>query len=80
MNCFNDGGPKNTQSFSDASVGYAFGCQPANNGPILPSGHLSLRGVYFSPSKVFLASRGERNDRGYEKLAIARDRSPMTPT
>ena len=33
MNCFNDGGPKNTQSFSDASVGYAFGCQPANNGP-----------------------------------------------
>ena len=28
---------------------------------------------------VSLASRGERNDQGYEKLALLRHRSPMTP-
>ena len=32
-----------------------------------------------NPGRFSLASRGERNDRGYEKLALVRDRSPMTP-
>lgn len=35
-------------------------------------------GCLLSVGRLTLASRGERNDRGYEKLAPVRDRSPMT--